>query len=70
LALHAWDEPAETLLSLAPQQGVQLVMPRLGEALVPAGVDSVLPWWRGVATQEGAPAQPLRWPKAVPFPLD
>jgi L-ascorbate metabolism protein UlaG (beta-lactamase superfamily) len=70
LALHAWDEPAETLLSLAPQQGVQLVMPRLGEALVPAGVDSVLPWWRGVATQEGAPAQPLRWPKALPFPLD
>ena len=32
LAIHAWDEPAETLLKLAPAQGVQLVMPRLGEA--------------------------------------
>ena len=32
LAMHAWDEPAETLLALGPKQGVQLVMPRLGRA--------------------------------------
>ena len=38
LAMHAWDEPAETLLALGPKQGVQLVMPRLGEPVEPAHV--------------------------------
>ena len=81
LALHAWDEPAETLLALAPQQGVQLLMPRLGEAVEPARADSadrVLPWWRGVDTRPvpaaaGAEAQPLTepaMPKSMPWPLD
>jgi hypothetical protein len=46
LALHAWDEPPETLLRLAPEKGVQLVMPRLGEPVEPARVDHVTPWWR------------------------
>ena len=41
LVMHAWDEPAETLLRLAPQQGVHLVMPQLGQAVEPAQVDSV-----------------------------
>ena len=31
LAMHAWDEPAETLVALGPKRGAQLVMPRLGE---------------------------------------
>jgi L-ascorbate metabolism protein UlaG (beta-lactamase superfamily) len=31
LAMHAWDEPAETLLTLAPKHSAQLVMPRIGE---------------------------------------
>lgn len=70
LALHAWDEPAETLLSLAPAQGVHLVMPRLGEAVEPAAVDGVRPWWRGIDTRAAAPAEVLSWPKALPFPLD
>ena len=79
LALHDWDEPAETLLSLAPAQGVHLVMPRLGEPVRPAGVDGVVPWWRGVVPPKGRlgarsepPPQPeaLSWPKALPFPLD
>lgn len=70
LALHAWDEPAETLLQLAPRQGVHLLMPRLGEAVEPAHVDSVTPWWRDLAS-DGAPGvEPLSWPKALPFPLD
>jgi len=33
LAPHAWDEPAETPLRLAPRQGVHQLMPRLGEAV-------------------------------------
>jgi hypothetical protein len=52
LALHAWDEPAETLLALAPQRSVQLVMPRLGEPLEPARAPSVEPWWRPIAALE------------------
>jgi L-ascorbate metabolism protein UlaG (beta-lactamase superfamily) len=73
LAMHAWDEPAETLLGLAPAQGVHLVMPRLGEPVRPADVDHVTPWWRAVSTKRGGAGQavqPLRWPKALPFPLD
>jgi hypothetical protein len=30
LAMHTWDQPAETLLELGPKTGAQLVMPRLG----------------------------------------
>jgi L-ascorbate metabolism protein UlaG (beta-lactamase superfamily) len=71
LAMHAWDEPAETLLRLAPEHGVHLVMPRLGEPVVPAEADGLRPWWRGIDTREEAPAQEvLSWPKALPFPLD
>jgi L-ascorbate metabolism protein UlaG (beta-lactamase superfamily) len=49
LAIHAWDEPAETLVRLAPQRGAHLVMPRLGEAIEPSRVDTFEPWWRGLA---------------------
>ena len=74
LALHAWDEPAETLLALAPKQGAQLLMPRLGEAVEPAQVDGVTPWWRGVdALKRGAPAAepvPMTLPKSMPWPVD
>jgi hypothetical protein len=70
LALHAWDEPAETLLALAPRRGVHLVMPQPGEAVEPAHVDHVVPWWRGVERTDAAPPAPLTWPRALPFPLD
>jgi L-ascorbate metabolism protein UlaG (beta-lactamase superfamily) len=70
LAMHAWDEPAETLLELAPRRGVHLVMPRLGEAVEPALVDGVVPWWRAVERRDAPVAEPLSWPKALPFPLD
>jgi L-ascorbate metabolism protein UlaG (beta-lactamase superfamily) len=50
LALHDWDDPAETLFDLAPRQGVDLLMPRLGEAVEPGQVEGVVPWWRGSAT--------------------
>ena len=74
LAMHAWDQPAEALLELAPKTGAQLVMPRLGEAVEPAHAERVHPWWRAVDTiapqpQPDAPAvQTL--PKAMPWPLD
>ena len=70
LALHAWDEPAETLLQWAPRQGVHLLMPRLGDAIEPVQVDSVTPWWRGVGADGAPQAEALSWPKALPFPLD
>lgn len=49
LALHAWDEPAETLVALAPSYGARLVMPRLGEPVEPSRTDQVDPWWRTAA---------------------
>lgn len=46
LALHAWDEPAETLLSLGAARGAPLLMPRVGGAVEPARPGRVEPWWR------------------------
>jgi L-ascorbate metabolism protein UlaG (beta-lactamase superfamily) len=70
LALHEWDQPAETLLRLAPARGVHLLMPQLGQAVEPSQVSSVTPWWRGVDARGAAPIEPQSWPKAMPFPLD
>jgi L-ascorbate metabolism protein UlaG (beta-lactamase superfamily) len=76
LAMHAWDEPAETLLTLAPPQGVQLVMPRLGEAVEPAHAPAAMPWWRDVdSPRRGGPeAVPvpvaMTLPKSMPWPID
>jgi L-ascorbate metabolism protein UlaG (beta-lactamase superfamily) len=75
LAMHAWDEPAETLLKLAPALGAPLLMPMLGQALEPAQVDGVLPWWRGVDAAGGGTvatdaAAVQRWPKALGWPAD
>ena len=78
LAMHDWDEPAETLLALGPQRGAQLLMPRLGEAVEPAHGPAALPWWReGVAPRRAdkpavapAPAEAVQVPKAMPWPLD
>jgi L-ascorbate metabolism protein UlaG (beta-lactamase superfamily) len=71
LAMHAWDEPAETLLALAPQRGVQLVMPRLGEPVEPRNAEAPAPWWRAVDAVPGRVA--LEQPtlaKATPWPVD
>ncbi len=70
LAMHAWDQPAEKLLSLAPAQGAHLVMPQLGQAIEPTLTDSVTPWWRGVDARGSEPAAPISWSKALPWPLD
>ncbi|MFY0535369.1 MBL fold metallo-hydrolase [Nannocystis pusilla] len=52
LATHAWDDPAEQLVARAPQLGVHLAMPRLGESFEPARVERVDPWWRATAAGE------------------
>jgi L-ascorbate metabolism protein UlaG (beta-lactamase superfamily) len=76
LALHDWDQPAETLLELAPRQGAQLLMPRLGEAVEPARGEPATPWWRDAEAARRKPARPAE-PKApgqgsqpMPWPLD
>jgi L-ascorbate metabolism protein UlaG (beta-lactamase superfamily) len=59
LAMHAWDDPAETLVGLAPARGTQLVMPRLGQPVEPARVGEIDPWWRALRdAARVAPAPP------------
>ncbi len=76
LALHAWDEPAETLIELAPARDVQLVMPKLGEPVEPSRVETVDPWWRAIAALERKSLPELGCNRslcandAVPTPLD
>lgn len=48
LALHPWDEPAETLLALASQRGARILTPLLGRPFEPAHVEGPTPWWRAV----------------------
>ena len=58
LAIHAWDEPAETLVRLAPERGVELVMPRLGEPVEPARIGAGEPL---VARRRRARIKTSRW---------
>jgi L-ascorbate metabolism protein UlaG (beta-lactamase superfamily) len=72
LAMHAWDQPAEALLELAPKASARLVMPRLGEPVEPAHADDVEPWWRAVdatAPDLDTPAA-TTMPRAMPWPID
>ena len=48
LGLHAWDDPAETLVRLAPTD-LPLVMPKLGVPTEPSRIERVDPWWRALA---------------------
>ena len=74
LAMHAWDQPAEKLLELAPKNDVALLMPRLGEPVEPSQAESAEPWWR--VADAGAPDSSLFKPaavtlsKAVSWPID
>jgi L-ascorbate metabolism protein UlaG (beta-lactamase superfamily) len=65
LAIHAWDEPAETLLALSPKRDVQLLMPRLGAPVEPVTVSRVDPWWRSVAALRSGRA---RWRESLSRP--
>jgi L-ascorbate metabolism protein UlaG (beta-lactamase superfamily) len=74
LATHDWDQPVESLLARAPQEGVRLLMPQLGEPVEPAHEYAVTPWWRAV--DERPSRQPLpapaatTLPKVMPWPFD
>jgi len=71
LAIHAWDEPVETLLTLAPKTDAYLVLPRLGVAAEPAraGVpaDLIDPWWRALSAEPKRLAAP---PEQEPNPTE
>lgn len=49
LALHAWDEPAETLVQRATEQRLRVLTPRLGLAFEPSQLEGPTPWWRELA---------------------
>lgn len=78
LAMHAWDQPAEELLELAPKAGTHLLMPRIGEAVEPTHVERVTAWWRStekrvdkvVPAPEPVAATGGELPKAMPWPID
>ena len=77
LAMHAWDEPAETLFELGPKQGANLLMPRLGEPVEPAHAHELAPWWRAADAREPQRRRETRTetpaitlPKAMPWPFD
>jgi L-ascorbate metabolism protein UlaG (beta-lactamase superfamily) len=75
LAMHAWDQPPEVLLALGPENGVQLLMPRLGEPVEPDLPHELTPWWRGVDAKISGlappPAEPaLTLPQTMPWPFD
>lgn len=54
LGLHPWDEPAETLFSLAEGAGARILTPRLGRPFEPAHEEGPSPWWRTVRQVIGA----------------
>jgi L-ascorbate metabolism protein UlaG (beta-lactamase superfamily) len=51
LALHAWDEPAETLLTLAQPAHARVLTPMLGQPFEPAHIEAPSPWWRSVRAE-------------------
>ena len=59
LALHAWDEPAETLLSLSSSRGARVLTPSLGRPFEPAHTEGPNPWWRAVRAPGRAVAEPV-----------
>jgi L-ascorbate metabolism protein UlaG (beta-lactamase superfamily) len=78
LAMHAWDEPADTLLAHAPSRDA-LVMPKLGEAVEPKEQRAAKPWWRQAgeaadhprkAADDDAGAGEALKEKTLPWPLD
>jgi L-ascorbate metabolism protein UlaG (beta-lactamase superfamily) len=64
LALHDWDEPAETLVALAEREGARVLTPRLGNAFEPDRVERPVPWWREL--RAGAEADRFVLPSSPP----
>ncbi len=55
LAVHAWDEPVETLISLARGTDVALALPRIGESVVAGERQAPRAWWRAARGQREEP---------------
>jgi L-ascorbate metabolism protein UlaG (beta-lactamase superfamily) len=73
LALHAWDDPVESLLRLAPATGVRLLLPKLGAPIEPSRDHDLDPWWRSVEKLGQPAAEPARQetlPREMPWPID
>jgi len=51
LGFHAWDEPGEQLVELAPSYNARLTTPRLGAAFEPDHIEGPTPWWRDVLSR-------------------
>lgn len=68
LALHDWDEPAETLLTLAERRGARIVTPRLGGTFELARAERPGPWWRALARATPEPTAPeTQLPTSTPL---
>jgi L-ascorbate metabolism protein UlaG (beta-lactamase superfamily) len=48
LALHRWDEPVETLVTLAEKNGARVLTPPLGRPIEPEHIEGPTKWWRDV----------------------
>ena len=74
LAMHAWDEPVETLLRLSQSEDSPLLLPRLGEAVEPAHRAPAQPWWRvpgaGAASTATPSVEVPALQRDMPWPLD
>jgi hypothetical protein len=46
LAFHAWNAPAEEVLSAASARGVALAIPRPGALVEPSAPPPLETWWR------------------------
>jgi len=68
LALHAWDQPAETLFRAAQARGARVLTPILGRPFEPAHLDEPQPWWRAVGSREASSESSDPPPHLVPEP--
>jgi L-ascorbate metabolism protein UlaG (beta-lactamase superfamily) len=64
LALHEWDEPAETLLTTAQTIGARVLTPILGRPFEPAHVERPNAWWREVRPHPHILPAPVVVPQA------
>jgi len=74
LAMHAWDQPVERLLEIAPQTGAPLLMPMLGQPIEPVHIERITPWWRDVDVVGERPSKEtegeVQLPHSVSWPMD
>ena len=51
LGFHAWNDPGEELLALAPKRNARILTPRLGQVFEPEQLDGPTPWWRDLVPE-------------------